>query len=94
MGEKGVTIETAQQRKGKGCYHRDSTMEERGVNMETAQWGEGCYHGDSMVGREVLPWRQYSGGEWRFCGDSTVGGRVTMETVSTVGERGVTMETA
>ena len=63
-------------------------MGERGVTMDTVQWGKG-----------VLPWRRYSGGERCYHGHSTVGKRVH-STVgkcyygdSRVGERIVTMDT-
>jgi hypothetical protein len=45
-------------------------MKERGVTMETVQWGRG-----------VLPWRQYNVGQGHYHVDSTVGERsLTMET--------------
>jgi hypothetical protein len=62
---------------------------ERGVTMETVQWGRG-----------VLPWTQYNGGKGCYHGDGIVGERgVTMDTVQwgrgyTVRWGSVTMGTA
>jgi hypothetical protein len=64
--------------KGEGCYHEDSTvLWERGVTMETAQWGRGLL---PWRQHSELPWRQYTDGEGCYPGDSTVG------------EKGVAME--
>ena len=80
MEKRGVTMETVvnesgitmyrQYYEGDGCYHRNSTMGERGVTLETVHWGV------------ELPWRQHSGGERCYHGNSIVSeSGVTMETV-------------
>jgi hypothetical protein len=67
MGERGVTMETAQWRRG--VLHGHSTMGERGVTMDTVLWGRG-----------VLPWRQYNREDGCYHGYSTMGERgVTMK---------------